>query len=218
MCKERALGPRTLAHEGREAQRPRGFGRPLVLLLLLGFACKTGGLTTDGSLKKIDTWPIGHWVQTDKKDPVFYLWQDGNAHRLTLAYDYHRTEVDLGLLERSFGEDAPLEARFLSFEGVQFIVFWVDQQRLPEPAKSILVERPMALSPEQGRTRQSKMAEVTHKGLAVLPIFPVEQGEWHSLTYLAIFPRDIEAPLLFRVEFSPPFSLQGRFREVPSSP
>ncbi len=164
------------------------------------------------NMKKIDTWPINDWLQPrPKKDTVFFLFQDGDARHLFLRYG--GKDRDLGLLVRAFGEDAPLEAQFVDIDGTQFIVFWVDQQNLPSPAKYILLYRPRTSTPH-AKTRGSKMVEVTPKGLSVLPIFPLEQEEWDALQHLDLLPRQAEAPPLFQREYDPPYSLHGRFQHV----
>ncbi len=163
-------------------------------------------------MKKIDTWPINDWLQPyPEKDTVFFLWQDGEARHLTLRYGGQ--EIDLGHLSRAFGEDAPLEAQFVAIEGTQFIVFWVDQPSLPSPARFILLYRPRPSTPH-AKTRESKMVEVTSKGLSVLPIFPLEQEEWNALEHIGLLPREAEDPPLFQREYDPPFSLDGRFQDV----
>lgn len=187
----------------------------LIITFLLLFLLACNATTSDHpTMKKIDTWPINDWLQPyPEKDAVFFLWQDGETRRLTLRYGYGGQEIDLGHLSRAFGEDAPMEAQFVAVEGTQFIVFWVDQQNLPYPAKFILLYRPRVTTPHI-ETRESKMVEVTPNGLSVLPIFPLEQKEWDALEYIGLLPRNAEDPPLFRQEFEPPFSLDGRFQSV----
>ena len=184
---------------------------PTFLALFL-LACNAIAADHTTAMKKIDTWPVNDWLQPrPAKDTAFFLWQDGDTRRLSLRYGGE--DINLGLLTRPFGEDAPLEARFVDIEGTQFIVFWVEHQSLPSPARFILLYRPRA-SASPVRSHESKMVEVTSKGLSVLPIFPLEQEEWDALEYIGLLPREAESPPLFQREFEPPFSLHGRFRYV----
>ncbi len=183
----------------------------IVFLALVLSACSATP-SDHAHMKKIDTWPINNWLQPrPKKDTVFFLFQDGDARHLFLRYG--EQDKDLGLLTRTFGEDAPLEAQFVDIEGAQFIVFWVNQQSLPSPAKFILLYRPRTSTPH-AKTRGSKMVEVTPKGLSVLPIFPLEQKEWDALQHLRLLPRQVESPPLFQREYDPPYSLHGRFQHI----
>ncbi len=182
---------------------------PFILLFLLACNATPSDHTT---MKKIDTWPINDWLQPrPQKDTVFFLFQDGDARHLFLRYGGQN--MDLGLLTRAFGKDTPLEAQFVDIEGTQFIVFWVDLQALPSPPKFILLYRPRTSTPH-AKTRESKMVEVTSKGLSVLPIFPLEQEEWDALEHLRILPRRAEDPPLFQQDYNPPYSLRGRFQTI----
>ena len=163
-------------------------------------------------MKKIDTWPINNWIKPHpKSDTVFFLRQDENTRHLFLRYGSKENYINK--LTPVFGKDAPLEATFVKVEGTQFIIFWVDNNRLRLPAKFILLYRPPTKT-RRSNTRRSKMVEVTSKGLSVLPIFPLEQKEWNAIEYLAVLPKKPEELSVYKKEFKPPFDLKGLFNKI----